>query len=88
MSRPKGLPKTGGRQKGTTNKSTAELKDMILQALDGAGGVGYLQEQANKSPSAFLTLIGKVLPLQVTGPNGGGIVIEVRRFSDASDPPK
>ena len=54
-----------GRVKGVPNKVTAELKEMILQALDGAGGVAYLQEQATQRPSAFLTLVGKVLPLQV-----------------------
>jgi hypothetical protein len=31
--------KTGGRQAGTPNKFTGELREMILQALDGAGGV-------------------------------------------------
>lgn len=55
----------GGRQKGTPNKVTGALKDMILQALDGAGGVAYLQQQATANPTAFLTLVGKVLPLQV-----------------------
>lgn len=66
-------PKTGGRIKGTPNKATAALKDMILNALDGAGGVEYLQRQANESPGAFLSLIGKVLPTTITGPNGGAV---------------
>lgn len=59
-----------GRPKGSRNKATAALKDMILAALDGAhesGGVEYLKEQAGKNPAAFLTLVGKVLPLQVNG---------------------
>ena len=68
--------KTGGRQKGTPNKFTSQLKDMILQALSEAGGVEYLKEQAEKSPGAFLTLVGKVLPLQVTGEGGGAVVIK------------
>lgn len=59
--------KTGGRKAGTPNKMTAELKDMILSALDGAGGVSYLQEVASSHPAAFLSLVGKVLPLQVSG---------------------
>lgn len=60
----------GGRQKGTTNKLTAALKDMILTALDEAhpdGGIEYLKAQASANPTAFLTLVGKVLPLQVAG---------------------
>jgi hypothetical protein len=65
MARPKGQPKLGGgSRKGIPNKNTAALKEMILQALDGAGGVEYLQKQAKANPAAFLTLIGKVLPLQ------------------------
>jgi hypothetical protein len=65
--------KTGGRQAGTPNKITKELKTMILEALDGVGGVEYLQEQARESPNAFLSLVGKVLPLQVGGVDGAPI---------------
>lgn len=56
-----------GRKKGVPNKVTGELKDMILSALGQAGGVEYLKARAIDSPSAFLTLVGKVLPLQVQG---------------------
>lgn len=55
----------GGRQKGTPNKVTGALKDMILQALHNKGGVEYLEQQADDNPTAFLGLVGKVLPLQV-----------------------
>jgi hypothetical protein len=65
---------TGGSRKNKPNKVTADLKDMILGALDKAGGLAYLAERAQdpKTASAFLTLVGKVLPLQVkgTGPDG------------------
>jgi hypothetical protein len=64
----------GGRPKGVTNKFGAELKDMILQALSKAGGVTYLQKQAMESPTAFLTLVGKVLPLQVTGKDDAPLI--------------
>lgn len=59
--------KTGGRVKGTPNKTTAALKDMILQALGNKGGIEYLERQADENPVAFMTLVGKVLPLQVAG---------------------
>ena len=80
--RPKGIPKTGGRQKGTPNKITALLKDEILQAADTAhpeGRVGYLREQAVQNPTAFLTLLGQVLPMQVTGADDGPVIIEIVR---------
>lgn len=54
--------KTGGRQKGATNKTTAELKEMILGALSEVGGQAYLVQQALDNPSAFMTLVGKVVP--------------------------
>jgi hypothetical protein len=57
--------KTGGRQKGAVNKVTAELKDLILGALDESGGKSYLVEQASQNPVAFMALIGRVLPLTI-----------------------
>jgi hypothetical protein len=70
--------KTGGRTKGTPNKITALLKDEILQAADMAheqGRVGYLTQQAQENPTAFLTLLGKVLPMQVEGSGEGGAFV-------------
>jgi hypothetical protein len=54
-----------GRKKGTPNKVTGALKDMVLQALADAGGVQYLVTQAKENPNAFMGLVGRVLPLQV-----------------------
>lgn len=61
------------------NKVTAELKDMIRQALDGAGGVDYLVERANdpRTASAFLSLVGKVLPMTVAGDKNNPIAFTV-----------
>lgn len=58
-----------GRTKGVPNKVTGELKAMILEALDKAGGVNYLLDCAlnEKTQGAFLSLIGKVLPMTIAG---------------------
>lgn len=56
-----------GRKPGSVNKNTAALKDMILTALDKAGGVDYLVSQAEANPGPFMTLVGKVLPMTVAG---------------------
>lgn len=64
-----------GRPKGATNKATKELKDMILTALDGAGGVAYLQRQAEEKPVAFMALIGRVLPMTVQGSGPDGEIV-------------
>lgn len=88
MPRPKGLPKTGGRKAGTPNKTTALLKDQILQAGAAAhpgGMVGYLTQQAQENPPAFLTLLGKVLPTQVTGDGGGPIITTIELVAPQLD---
>lgn len=61
-----------GRPRGVPNKNTAALKEMILAALNNKGGVEYLEKQADEQPVAFMTLIGKVLPMQVTGGGDNG----------------
>jgi len=58
---------------------------MILGALDNAGGIDYLTERAQdpRTASAFMTLVGKTLPMTVKGPGENGehifqkIVVEV-----------
>jgi len=60
-----------GRPKGVPNKVTGALKEMILRALDGAGGERYLVQQAKENPTAFLTLVGKVLPMTVAADGEG-----------------
>ena len=71
-------PRAGmGRPKGSPNKTTALLKDAILKAAENAGNkigseglVSYLEKQADENPGPFMSLLGKVLPMQVTGPDG------------------
>jgi len=64
-----GLPGPG-RPKGKPNKLTRDVKEMVLTALNDAGGAEYLRRQADENPGAFLVLVGKLLPKQITGENG------------------
>lgn len=71
-----------GRPKGTPNKTTALVKDMVSKALDAAGGEKYLVKQSKENPVAFLTLVGKLIPVQVGGdPEGNAIVINIVRHA-------
>lgn len=65
-----------GRPKGVPNKTTQLLKDAILQAATAAGEgdmAAYLEKQARDNPGPFMALLGKVLPMQVTGEGGGAV---------------
>jgi hypothetical protein len=81
---------TPGRPKGTPNKTTALLKDAIIKAAEaqgdgGNGGlIGYCTFLARDEPKAFAQLLGKVLPLQVTGADDKAIQISIVKY--ASDP--
>ena len=76
-----------GRRKGAVNKTTALLKDAILEAAKAAGGgnkdglVKYLTSQAEANPGPFMSLLGKVLPMQVVGDDDGPIQITVKQFT-------
>jgi hypothetical protein len=90
MEQPKNSTKFGkgnpGKPKGAVNRTTKELKDMILKALDESGGVEYLVERANdpRTASSFLALIGKVLPMTVAGDKDNPLIVHtiVRRIVD------
>jgi hypothetical protein len=80
-----------GRPKGVPNKTTALLKDAVLKAAETAGGgepdglVNYLVEQAQRNPAPFLTLLGKVLPTQVSGEDDKDIRISIRQIIERRD---
>ena len=73
------------------NKATALLKDAILKAAETAGGgepdglVNYLVVQARQNPVAFMTLLGKVLPMQVSGEDDKDIRITIRQIVEGGD---
>lgn len=60
-----------GRPKGSPNKTTALIREAIIEAATKAGGkggmVGYLKKQATENPAPFMALLGKVLPTQIEG---------------------
>lgn len=69
-----------GRPKGSHNKTTAAVKEMVVDALNGVGGVSYLKKQAAENPKAFLSLVGRVLPLDVNA--SGNLTVQIVRFGE------
>ena len=76
-----------GRPKGSPNKSTAAIKEMLLASLDHVGGQAYFQQQAIENPNAYMSLIGKIIPAevknQITGADGGPVQHAIKvKFGD------
>jgi hypothetical protein len=69
-----------GQGKRGPNKTTLAIKEMITTALSNVGGAEYLERRANdpRTAAAFLGLVGKVLPMQVTGEDGGPVQTVMR----------
>lgn len=77
-----------GREKGVPNKMTTVIRDAIREALAAEGdrlaaadssgetkpgALGYMQWLSRVEPRAFATLVGKLLPTQLTGDDGDAI---------------
>jgi hypothetical protein len=62
-------PEGAGRKKGSGNKIDTDIKKMIQTALNNKGGHKYLERQADENPVAFMGLVGKILPKNVTVDN-------------------
>lgn len=62
-----------GRKKGVPNKLTQSIREAIEASFDKVGGADYLAKMAMENPSAYMVLLGKVLPAHMniqtdTGP--------------------
>lgn len=51
---------------------------MIRETLDDLGGKQYLMVQAEKNPTAFLTLLGKIIPSDVNAKLSGCVKVDGR----------
>jgi hypothetical protein len=63
----KGQKKTGGRRKGTPNKTTVSVKTALHEAFAEFGGVPSLVKWAKKNPTEFLKLWVKTMPAEFRG---------------------
>jgi hypothetical protein len=54
-----------GRAKGTPNRTTREIKEIVLEALDRLGGPEYLERVGLEKPEVFCQLLARVIPSQI-----------------------
>jgi hypothetical protein len=80
--------KTGGRTKGTPNKTTVAVKEAFRLAFDDLGGVQALVTWATANPTQFYQLYSKLIPTEVVGPGADGEHTVVRRIERVVVDPK
>lgn len=86
------MAKTGGRQKGTPNKLTSIAKDTIAQCaamLEQNGRTLYVwaSEDSANEKAFWVQIYPKLLPLQLTGEDGGPLQVEsiIRKIIDPTN---
>ena len=66
-----------GRPKGSPNKTTAAAKEVIAEAAETLGGakrlLAWIKEDDANERAFWTSIYPKLLPLQVSGENGGPI---------------
>lgn len=57
--------KTGGRKRGSLNKTTVSVKQVFEEAFDGLGGTKALVKWAKDEPTEFYKLYAKLIPQDI-----------------------
>jgi hypothetical protein len=80
FSKGQGGPRAGaGRPRGSQNKTSLQIKEAILSALNKLGGDDYLVALGRENSSAFASLLSKVLPTQLApaSESDGGVGMRI-----------
>lgn len=73
-------PKPGpGRPKGSQNKVSGLAKDNIAKVFEELNGIDGMVSWALQNQTEFYKMYSKLLPIQVTGENGGDINITIKK---------
>jgi len=77
----KGTPGPG-RPKGVPNKVTANVRAALEASLGPDGGLSFFKRLRVKYPEEYSRLVGKLLPLQLTGKDGDSLTIVVENLAE------
>jgi hypothetical protein len=90
---PKGHKKVGGRKKGTPNRLTAEIKEMIIAAFtelgaDGRGEEGlkgFIKKIGREDLKSSAMLLRAVLPTQVNASINASVNVKYKTLEEANE---
>lgn len=66
-----------GRPKGASNKITRDIKEAVARAFEKVGAEDYLVKVAREDPKTFCSLLGRVIPLQISGDSESPLTIQI-----------
>jgi hypothetical protein len=74
----KGVPKIGGRQKGTPNRLTTTFREAVILAFDRIGGHQAFAQWAADNPTEFYRIASRLIPAEM-GAKDEKIIVIVNR---------
>jgi hypothetical protein len=74
-----------GKPKGTRNKLSATAKENIAAVFEEMGGVEGMLKWAKRNQTEFYKIYPRLLPLEVSGEDGGGITVVIQKFRESKD---
>lgn len=85
--KPAGLPKSGGRKKGTPNKVTKAVKEAVAEALNSDGGAVEFFRKLKNSSSAedrrcFAQVCARLIPTELVGDKTRPLFVNVLRLTN------
>ena len=70
--------KTGGRKKGSANKTTTAVKEALIEAFEEIGGIDSLVSWGRLNETEFYKLWVKVLPQEINANLSGEVDLNAR----------
>lgn len=67
--------KTGGRKKGSPNKTTTAVKEALLDAFERLGGIDSLLHWARSNNTEFYKLWARILPQEINANMSGSLKV-------------
>lgn len=74
-----------GRPRGALNLLSRSTKANVQQCFEDMGGLPAFVKWAKKNQTAFYQLYAKLLPHEVSGEDGGGVTVIIRKLSDSAE---
>ena len=79
MARPKGGPRLGGRQKGTSNARNENVMSNVINVFERIGGRDQMAIWAKENQTEFYKIYAKLLPQSMTADLSGEFILTIRK---------